>query len=141
MKRRIPLLVLAALGSAAVYWTDRSPQAPSEESASAGAASQGASADGRRTVVRDADEGPVSVGSQAPEAGALSPEQIAKRDRLQASDAQAKARRRELFASNIASVDAAIEKAQTEGGKSEYVAALKQRRTLLEDQARAEEAE
>lgn len=66
------------------------------------------------------------------------PEQIEKRDRLAALDAAATEKRRALFVANIASVDAAIEKAEAEGGNTEYLEALRQRREHLAAQAAAE---
>ncbi len=131
MKR--PLAILAAIALAVagtvLLW-------PGDDDDAAAAAPQPASPS--PVAVRRVAQPRSENAAPPPAQREPTPEQIEKRDRLAALDAAATEKRRELFVSNIASVDAAIEKAEAQGGNAEYLEALRQRRALLVAQAEAE---
>ena len=146
MKRLLVALALAAIAAtaAAILW--RLGGGPGQAGIAGDPADHGVTggAPGEKRVGGTETVHTISLDAGGDEPplpeGELTPEQEEKRARRAERDAAATEARHALFESNIASVDAAIEKAEIEGGNPEYIEALRQRRTLLAEQAAAEAA-
>ena len=133
MKRILPLVALIALAVASFSAPRPTPDAPRPNLP----ANATASSEPRRDDRADASARSPSRGARNKASSptivprADTPERSERHAALEARDTRADANRRALYAANIAQVEAAIARAEGEGLAPAYVAALRQRRSLL----------